>query len=251
MRYHLYYWPGIQGRGEYVRLALEEAAAEYVDYALLPPQRGGGVPAMMRYLEGRGIATPPFAPPFLRAGRQLSRRPPISCCSSAAARTGAAQRSGATLGTPAAIDHGGLRGGDPRHHHPLGGGLYFEQQKAAAKRRTREFLAQRIPKYLHYFETVAARNRTAGPWLARVAAQLCGSLDGTDHRRIAVCVPARAATPPAALSAPARPARGRVCAPAHPALCRFRSTAGFQRVGHFPPLCGTRSLLTCSTILPM
>ena len=31
MPYEVYYWPSNQGRGEFVRLALEEAAAEYID----------------------------------------------------------------------------------------------------------------------------------------------------------------------------------------------------------------------------
>ncbi len=31
MPYELFYWPGLQGRGEFVRLALEEAGADYVD----------------------------------------------------------------------------------------------------------------------------------------------------------------------------------------------------------------------------
>ena len=48
MRYELYYWPGIQGRGEFVRLALEAAGAEYVDVARMPG-RGMGVPALMRF----------------------------------------------------------------------------------------------------------------------------------------------------------------------------------------------------------
>jgi glutathione S-transferase len=30
MTYELYYWPGIQGRGEFIRLALEEAGAPYL-----------------------------------------------------------------------------------------------------------------------------------------------------------------------------------------------------------------------------
>src|SRR5229473_573791 len=64
MRYELYYWPGIQGRGEYVRLALEDAGADYADVA-----RGGrGVAAMMKKMEARK-GTPPFAPPFLKAGK--------------------------------------------------------------------------------------------------------------------------------------------------------------------------------------
>ena len=63
MRYDLYYWPMIQGRGEYVRLALEEAGADYIDVA-----RGkAGMGAMMKMLEAKK-GLPPFAPPFLKAG---------------------------------------------------------------------------------------------------------------------------------------------------------------------------------------
>src|SRR3954467_11131488 len=64
MRYELYYWPSIQGRGEFIRLALEDAGAEYVDVA----RRPRGVQAMMRLMASRALKTPPFAPPFLRAG---------------------------------------------------------------------------------------------------------------------------------------------------------------------------------------
>src|SRR5262252_10316087 len=71
MRYELYYWPDIQGRGEFVRLALEDAAAEYVDVARMPARRGMGVPALLRFLEGRSERRPPFAPPFLKAGKQV------------------------------------------------------------------------------------------------------------------------------------------------------------------------------------
>ena len=51
MRYQLYYWPSIQGRGEFVRLALEEAGADYVDVARKPESEGGGRPAVQRMLE--------------------------------------------------------------------------------------------------------------------------------------------------------------------------------------------------------
>jgi glutathione S-transferase len=68
MRYELYYWPGIQGRGEFVRLALEEAGANYVDVARMP-NANGGVPAMMSLLDGTRIKHPPFAPPFLKSGK--------------------------------------------------------------------------------------------------------------------------------------------------------------------------------------
>src|SRR6202035_469249 len=62
VRYELYYWPSSQGRGEFVRLALEEAGAHYVDVARRPGNRG--VPAMMRLIAGKGVAHPPYAPPF-------------------------------------------------------------------------------------------------------------------------------------------------------------------------------------------
>src|SRR6266852_7600477 len=68
MRYELYYWPSIQGRGEFVRLALEEAGADYVDVAR---RRGAGMDAMLRLLDGKTVAHPPFAPPFLKAGKLL------------------------------------------------------------------------------------------------------------------------------------------------------------------------------------
>src|SRR6202047_2721825 len=68
MTYKLYYWPTIQGRGEFVRLALEEAGARYRDVAR-ESGKGAGVAALMRFLEDRHIGRPPFAAPFLEAGR--------------------------------------------------------------------------------------------------------------------------------------------------------------------------------------
>src|SRR5215467_648617 len=77
MKYQLYYWPGIQGRGEFVRLALEEGGAQYVDVAASTPEsRGGGVPAILRMLEARGVRRPPYAVPVLKAGRQLIAQTP-------------------------------------------------------------------------------------------------------------------------------------------------------------------------------
>ena len=67
MRYELYYWPGIQGRGEFVRLALEEAGASYVDVARV----GNGESTMLALLDRKSLVRPPFAPPFMKAGRLL------------------------------------------------------------------------------------------------------------------------------------------------------------------------------------
>jgi glutathione S-transferase len=46
---------------------LEEAGADYVDVVRRPGKRG--VPAMMKFIESGRSARPPFAPPFLKAGK--------------------------------------------------------------------------------------------------------------------------------------------------------------------------------------
>jgi glutathione S-transferase len=164
MRYELYYWPGIQGRGEFVRLALEDAGADYVDSALVPEEEGGGVPAMMRLLEGEDVERPAFAPPFLKAGRQLIGQT-ANILLFLGGRLDLAPRDAAgrlwthqlqlTLADFVVEIHD--------THHPLGATLYYEQQKAAAKRRSRDFLAHRLPKFLGYFERVLRRNSASGP----------------------------------------------------------------------------------------
>ena len=68
MHYELYYWPSNQGRGEFVRLALEEVGADYIDVGRVPEAEGGGVPAILKLINASDLKTPPFAPPFLKAG---------------------------------------------------------------------------------------------------------------------------------------------------------------------------------------
>ena len=69
MTYELFYWDGLQGRGEFIRLALEEAGAAYVDMARGPEASGQGMPALMALLADTKLPAPPFAPPFLRHGQ--------------------------------------------------------------------------------------------------------------------------------------------------------------------------------------
>jgi glutathione S-transferase len=166
MRYVLYYWPGIQGRGEYVRLALEEAGAEYVDIAFVPEKEGGGEPAIARYLEGDDVARPPFAPPFLKAGRQIIGQT-SNILLFLGARHGLAPRGAAgrlwthqlqlTIADFVAEAHD--------THHPVGASLYYEDQKKEAKRKAKDFRANRMPKFLGYFERVIERNSARGPWM--------------------------------------------------------------------------------------
>lgn len=166
MIYELYYWPGIQGRGEYVRLALEDAGARYVDTALLPEKKGGGVAALDRFLEGEDIARPPFAPPFLRAGRQVIGQT-ANILLFLGGRLGLAPRDSAgklwTHQLQLTIADFVVEIHDT--HHPIAGSLYYEEQKAAARRRSKVFVAERLPKFLGYFERVLERNRARGPWM--------------------------------------------------------------------------------------
>ncbi|MDI1262993.1 MAG: glutathione S-transferase [bacterium] len=154
MRYELYYWPSIQGRGEYVRLALEEAGAAYIDVA----RRGNGVGAMMRMMEA-GKGTPPFAPPFLKAGSLVIGQT-ANILHYLGSRHGLAPKAEAgrlwVHQLQLTITDFVLEVHDT--HHPLGPSLYYEEQKPAAKRRTEEFWKARVPKYLSYFEALLAAN---------------------------------------------------------------------------------------------
>jgi glutathione S-transferase len=147
MRYELYYWPSIQGRGEYVRLALEEAGAGYIDVA-----RERGTAAMMRMME-KGSGTPPFAPPFLKAGKILIGQTAnillyLGARHSLAPKTEAGQLWVHQL--QLTITDFVVEVHDT--HHPIGPSLYYEDQKREAKKRTGAFWDERVPKYLGYFE---------------------------------------------------------------------------------------------------
>lgn len=155
MRYELYYWDGIQGRGEYVRLALEEAGADYVDVA-----RGkGGQAKMMKLMQGG--ATPSFAPPYLKAGKLLIGQT-ANILLYLGEKEGLAPRTEAgrlwTHQLQLTISDLVVEIHDT--HHPIASSLYYEDQKPEAKRRAADFLAHRVPKYLGYFERVLKANKS-------------------------------------------------------------------------------------------
>jgi len=158
MRYELYYWPGIQGRGEFVRLALVEAGADYVDVAR-KPGKGGGMPAMMRFLDGTRMKHPPFAPPFLKAGALVIGQT-ANILLFLGPRHGLAPRDeGARLWTnQLQLTIGDFVAEIHDTHHPIAARLYFEDQRPAAKRRAADFLKNRAPKFLRYFERVLERS---------------------------------------------------------------------------------------------
>jgi glutathione S-transferase len=162
MRYELYYWPEIQGRGEFVRLALEEAEADYVDVA----RRGAGMDAMLRLLDGARVERPPFAPPYLRAGKLLiGQTAAILAYLGAHHRLAPANEAGRLWTDQLQLTISDFLVEAHDTHHPIGGGLYYEDQRPEAKRRAADFIATRLPKYLGYFERVLARNPAGDKYL--------------------------------------------------------------------------------------
>ncbi|HLJ67857.1 MAG TPA: glutathione S-transferase family protein [Chloroflexota bacterium] len=166
MKYRLYYWPGIQGRGEFARLALEEGGASYVDVAAVPESRGGGMPAILRMLAARGVRRPPYAVPVLEAGRQLIAQTP-NILLFLGGRLGLAPKdeAGKLWTHQLTLTILDLYVEIFDTHHPLGDGYAYEEQKGPARRRTRYFLRERLPKFLTYFERVLERNRAHRPWM--------------------------------------------------------------------------------------
>ena len=156
MPYELFYWPGIQGRGEFVRLALEQAGADYVDVA----RHSGGVVAMQRLMESGEAATLPFAPPFLRDGDVLIAQT-ANILLYLGPRLGLAPRDekGRLWAHQLQLTIADIVDEAHDTHHPIASSLYYEDQQAEAQRRAGDFIANRIPKYLGYFERVLERNK--------------------------------------------------------------------------------------------
>ena len=164
MKYELYYWPHIQGRGEYVRLALEEGEADYVDVARLPESEGGGRFAVAKRLQDAAAAHPPFAPPLLKAGKLIVSHT-ANVLQYLAPRLGLVPKAEAQQlwahGLQLTITDFVLEAHDV--HHPIAKILYYEDQKPEALRRAGHFRAERLTKFLNYFETVLARS--GGRWM--------------------------------------------------------------------------------------
>ncbi|MGL6111065.1 MAG: glutathione S-transferase [Rubrivivax sp.] len=159
MPYQLFYWPTIQGRGEFVRLALEAAGAPYVDVARGTKASGQGVPAMLGFVQDDSVAHPPFAPPFLKDGEVLVGQtaailqylaPQLKLVARSEQARIWTQQIQLTIADMVSEAHD--------THHPVGASLYYEDQKPEALRRAKEFCSMRMPKFLMWFESILARN---------------------------------------------------------------------------------------------
>jgi glutathione S-transferase len=163
MTYELYYWPGIQGRGEFVRLALEEAGAPYVDVARKPAADGGGPRALVQALER--LKPAPFAPPVLVAdGLVIAQTANILGFLGARHALAPTDEAGRLYVAQLQLTLADVVDEAHDTHHPIASGLYYEDQKEAAKARAAHFRAERMPKYLGFFERVLGGS--GGPWLA-------------------------------------------------------------------------------------
>ena len=153
MTYTLHYWQGIPGRGEYIRLALEEAGADYRDQS---PDWNAGDPAK-----------PSFAPPFLTDGEVTVGQvaailfylgPKLGLVPDDETERLWIHQIQLTIADLVVEAHDS--------HHPLGPGAYYEDMKEEAKTRAHAFRTSRIPKFLDWFDEVIEKNDAAGGWLA-------------------------------------------------------------------------------------
>jgi glutathione S-transferase len=162
MVYQLYYWPTIQGRGEFVRLALEEAQAEYVDVA----RHQNGIDKMMKMLEE--AATPSFAPPFLVAGElTIGQSANILLFLGAAHALAPRAQAGRLWVHQLQLTIADVVAEAHDTHHPISSSDYYEDQKKEASKRAADFTARRMPKYFDYFETVLAAAGSGGYFLGK------------------------------------------------------------------------------------
>jgi glutathione S-transferase len=162
MIYELYYWPSIQGRGEFVRLALEDARASYRDVA----REEGGMEAMMRLLDAHETERPSFAPPFLEAGPHIIGQTanillylggPLGLAPKSEAGRLWVHELQLTIADLVTEIHD--------RHHPIAPGLYYEDQKSEALRRAADLRENRLPKFFGYFETLLENQEHKGGFL--------------------------------------------------------------------------------------
>ena len=158
MRYQLHYWPTIQGRGEFVRLGLEAAGADYDDVVRLPVTRGGGVAAMMKLMQDHA-AQAPFAPPFLKVGSELiAQTAHILAWLGPRLKLAPVEEDGRRWAHQLQLTVADFVDEIHDTHHPIASHLYYEDQKREAKKYAAAFIEYRLPKYLGYFERVLEHN---------------------------------------------------------------------------------------------
>jgi glutathione S-transferase len=155
MAYELYYWPGIQGRGEFIRLALEESGAEYRDIS----REAGGIDALREAMAGKRGGFGSYAPPMLKHGKIFLGQSANILFYLGGTENLAPKSEQARLWThQIQLTIADLVVEAHDIHHPLGGDLYYEDQKPESLRRAAVFRKNRVPKFLNWFEGILAEN---------------------------------------------------------------------------------------------
>ncbi len=240
MRYQLFYWPEIQGRGEFVRLALEDAGAAYDDVA----RSKAGMDKMMAMMNGGRDKRPPFAPPFLKAGKLVvAQTANILFYLGPRLKLAPRDEAGRLWLHQLQLTVTDFVKEIHDTHHPLGGEFYYEDAKPEAKRFTGNFLDGRAPKYLGYFERVLGKSggpNVLGAKFSYVDLSLF-QLVGGSALRLSQSDDAHRAQSPAR----GRAARPRRRAAAHQGLFGLKAPPAVQRVGHLPALSGVGRVNIC------
>jgi glutathione S-transferase len=115
--------------------------------------------AMMRFMESRSVKHPPFAPPFLKAGKLvIAQTAEILLFLGPRLRLAPKDEASRLWAHQLQLTIADWVGEVHDTHHPISGGLYYEEQKQEAKRRAADFRDNRLPKFLDYFEQILKRN---------------------------------------------------------------------------------------------
>ena len=164
--YELHYWDGLQGRGEFIRLALEEAGADYVDISREPESEQGGTSAMLARIKDRHATVIPFAPPFLKVGELIIPQT-ANALIYLGARHGLAptDEQGQYWANALQLTIADMVAEVHDTHHPIAMGLYYKDQKPEAQRRSAEFRTDRIPRFTGWLEQVLTNNPDGADWL--------------------------------------------------------------------------------------
>lgn len=166
MKYELYYWPYIQGRGEFVRLALEEAGADYNDVARGKDEDGEGIPALLAIMNSTDAERPPFAPPFLKTGKLIiAQTANILLYLGDKEGLAPASAAGRHWANEIQLNLADFLVEAHDTHHPIAKSLYYEDQKPESKKRSELFIKERIPKFLGWYEKLLTRNTSKKGWL--------------------------------------------------------------------------------------
>src|ERR1700733_1820798 len=166
--YQLIYWPGVPGRGEHVRLAFEEAGANYSDVS---NESKDGIKVVLSQISDKNVGDehnpPPLAPPILKHGELCISQtsnilmylgPQLGLVPSQESDPDRIWRVNSL--TLTILD--GLSNEAHDTHHPIATGDYYENQKDEAKKKAADYLDNRIPKFLGYLERVLQGEASGG-----------------------------------------------------------------------------------------